>query len=54
MFAFRLARDLGVTYGEMRRRMSAAEFTQWLGFYSYEAKMRAEAERDARRKERRR
>lgn len=34
--------------------MSAAEFTDWLGFYSYEAKMRQEAEREARRKERHR
>lgn len=42
-----------MTYGEVRSRMSAAEFTDWLGFYSYEQKMRSEAEREARRRERR-
>lgn len=54
VFAFRLARDLGMTYADVRRRISAAEFTDWLGFYSYEHKMRAEAEREANRRERRR
>jgi hypothetical protein len=39
---------------DLRNKMSAAEFTEWLAFYSYEAKMQAEAEREARRKERRR
>lgn len=54
MFAFRLARDLRMSVGELRRRMSSAEFSEWVAFYSYEAKMRAEAEREARRRERRR
>lgn len=53
MFAYRLARDLGMTYGDVRRRIGAAEFTEWLAFYSYEGKMRAEAEREARRREQR-
>lgn len=49
-FAFRLARDLGMTYGQLRRQMSASEFQEWLAFYSYERKMEQEAERKARRK----
>ena len=50
VFAFRLARDLGMTYGELKRRMSNREFTQWLAFYSFERKQREEAERKAARK----
>lgn len=38
-----------MTYGELRRRMSQREFTDWVAFYSYEAKMREEAERKAKR-----
>lgn len=38
-----------MTYGQLRRTMTAAEFTDWLAFYSYEAKMKQEAERKARR-----
>lgn len=30
--------------------MSAAEFTRWLAFYSYESKMEAEARRKAKAK----
>jgi hypothetical protein len=48
VFAFRLARDLGMTMGELRG-MPAAEFSRWMAFYSYEAKMRKEAERKANR-----
>jgi hypothetical protein len=47
VFAYRLARDLGMTMGELRR-MPAAEFSRWMGFYSYEMKARKEAERKAR------
>ena len=50
VFAFRLARDLGITYGELKARMSNKEFTEWLAFYSYERKQREEAERKAARK----
>jgi hypothetical protein len=39
---------------QIRNTMSAAEFTDWMAFYSYEAKMRQEAEREARRRDRRR
>lgn len=54
VFAFRLARDLNMTMTELRNTLSTREFTEWVAFYSYEAKMRQEAEREARRKERRR
>ena len=37
-----------MTVGTLRRRLSAAEFTQWMGFYNHEAKMQAKADRDAR------
>lgn len=50
VFAFRLARDLGLTYGQLRKQMSNREFTQWLAFYSYERKMQEEADRKAKRK----
>lgn len=49
VFAFRLARDLGLTYGQLRAGMSNHEFTEWLAFYSYERKMQDEAERKAKR-----
>jgi hypothetical protein len=42
-----------MTVRQLRGEMSAAEFTQWVGFYSYENKMRAEAERAAEREARR-
>lgn len=42
-----------MTYGDVRRRIGAAEFTDWLAFYSFESKMRQEAEREARRREQR-
>ena len=48
-FAFRLARDLGLTYGQLKAGMSNREFTEWLAFYSYERKMQEEAERKAKR-----
>jgi hypothetical protein len=39
-----------MTMKDLRNEMSAAEFTEWVAFYSYEAKMQAEAEREAKRK----
>lgn len=39
-----------MTYTDIRNRMTAKEFTDWMAFYSYEAKMRDEAEREAKRK----
>jgi hypothetical protein len=42
---FRLARDLGMTAGHLRRSISAAEFTQWAAFYSWEAEEQKKAER---------
>jgi hypothetical protein len=53
VFAFRLCRDLGITYAELKAKMSNREFNEWVAFYSYEAKMREEAERKANRKQRR-
>jgi len=34
-----------MTYGELRTRMSAKEFTEWSAFYSYERKVQDEANR---------
>jgi hypothetical protein len=42
-----LARDLGMTVGEIRRTMSTTEFYQWTAFYSYEQKMRKAEEAKA-------
>lgn len=50
MFEFRLARDLGMTVGELRQRMSTAEFAQWVAFYVAEAKERARQEKAARKR----
>lgn len=38
-----LARDLGMTAAELRRRMSAREFREWSGFLRYEASEREAA-----------
>lgn len=45
-FEFRLARDLHLTVAELRRRLSVAEFTEWIAYYRHEAaeQKRAEAE----------
>ena len=34
---YRLAKDLGLTIGEMMEKMSVAEFTGWAAFYKMEA-----------------
>ena len=39
-FDFKLARDLGLTVGELRQKMSVLEYQQWIGFYLYEKKQR--------------
>lgn len=39
-----------MTYGELRTRMSAREFTDWSAFYSFERKMADEAARKAKRR----
>jgi hypothetical protein len=41
MFAFRLARDLGKTVGELSS-MTSEEFTYWMAFYDYENGQAAE------------
>lgn len=46
---FVLARELGMTVGELRRRMSVREFMQWCALYAVEARERAEAQARARR-----
>lgn len=35
-FQFRLARDLSMTVGELRSKMSSYEYNQWVAFYVYE------------------
>ena len=39
-FDSKLARDLGLTVGELRQKMSVLEYQQWIGFYLYEKKRR--------------
>ncbi|BAQ84779.1 hypothetical protein [uncultured Mediterranean phage uvMED] len=35
-FQFKLARDLGMTRGELITRMSSLEYEQWVAFYIFE------------------
>ncbi|MBT9177505.1 MAG: hypothetical protein DDT20_01839 [Firmicutes bacterium] len=49
-FMFRLARDLSMTVAELERRMTTAEFTEWLAFCSAEAKEEAAAYKRAEQK----
>lgn len=42
-FEFVLARDLGMTVGELRRRMSVREFNRWAALYVLEAREREKA-----------
>lgn len=44
---FILARDLGMTVARLRRAMSTAELTEWIGFYQYEAREREAAKNRA-------
>lgn len=49
-FSFRLARDLGMTVAELERRMSAAEFVEWVAYYVAENKEQESAMKKARKK----
>jgi hypothetical protein len=54
-FEHYLCRELHAgTVGDMRRRMSGAEFARWVAFYRVEQREREKAERDAKRKRGRR
>lgn len=53
-FEFILARDLGMTVAELRRRMSTREFAEWLAFYSVENREQERLARQAVRKQGRR
>jgi hypothetical protein len=35
-----LARDLGMTVGELMNRLSYAEWSQWVEYYEWEARMK--------------
>lgn len=54
VFQFRLARDLRMTVGELRTKMSSLEYSQWATFYYVEQqerdKQRAMAEAEAKKK----
>lgn len=41
-----------MTHADLRARMGAGEFVDWMAFYSYEAKMESEAARKAKRERR--
>lgn len=36
LFQFRLARDLSMTVGELRSKISSYEYNQWVAYYVYE------------------
>lgn len=42
-FYFRLARDLGMTVGELLARMSSDELTEWIALYRIEHSEREQA-----------
>ena len=50
-FRFKLARELGMTVGELMTTMSSMEYNQWIAFYKWETgeinKSRALAEAEA-------
>jgi hypothetical protein len=46
---FRLARDLNMTVRQLRSSLTASDFTDWLAFYSFEAKTESDARREANR-----
>lgn len=54
VFQFRLARDLRMTVGELRTKMSSLEYSQWATFYYVEQqerdKQRAMAEAEAKKR----
>ena len=35
-FTFKLARELGMTVGELMTTMSSMEYNQWIAFYKWE------------------
>jgi len=43
LFQFRLAKELGMTHGELITKMSALEFRQWAEFFLYEKQERDKA-----------
>lgn len=45
----RLARELSMTRAELRLRMSSAEFTDWIAFYTLESEDQERAIRKAQR-----
>ncbi len=47
---FVLARQLGMTVGDLRRRLSAAEYGEWVALAGIEATEREHAEKSARRR----
>jgi len=46
-FEFVLARELHMTVGELRRRMSTREFAHWIALYRIEAREREAEQRRA-------
>ena len=42
-----MARDLGMTHAEMMRRVSVAEFTEWVALYRTEAREAEKAQAKA-------
>lgn len=42
-FAFRLARDLGMTVAQMNRAMTHSEYVGWRAYYVFEAAMQRHA-----------
>jgi len=48
-FELMLARDLGMTRAELRRRMGMAEYNDWIVFYQLEQRERERAMNKARR-----
>ena len=55
-FRFKLARELGMTVGELMTTMSSMEYNQWIAFYNWENnqinKARALADAEAKKRKR--
>ena len=55
-FTFKLARELGMTVGELMTTMSSMEYNQWIAFYNLENnqinKARALADAEAKKRKR--
>lgn len=41
----KLARDLGMTRGELRAKLSHREYVDWIAFYNVEAELKRKAEK---------